>query len=60
MSDPTRKMGQNEYYDKVYKAKLVSLDLGSDREAVAGGERRGSVTCARTLCGLGQRDRDWS
>ena len=56
MSDPTRKMGQNE----VYKAKLVSLDLGSDREAVAGGERRGSVTCARTLCGLGQRDRDWS
>ena len=56
MSDPTRKMGQNE----VYKAKLVSLDLGSDREAVAGGERRGLVTCARTLFGLGQRDRDWS
>ena len=37
-----RKMGQNEYYDKVYKAKLhvVSLDLGKDRETVAGGERR--------------------
>ena len=38
-----RKMGQDEYYDKVYKAKLhvVSLDLGRDRETVAGGERRG-------------------
>ena len=33
-----------------------------EREMVAGGERRGtdceSVTCARTLCGLGQRDRE--
>ena len=37
-------MGQNEYYDKVYKAKLVSLDLGRDREAVAGGERRARGT----------------
>ena len=35
-------MGQNEYYDKVYKAKLVLLDLGRDRETVAGGERRGT------------------
>ena len=33
------KIGQNEYYDKVHKAKLVSLDLGRDRETVAGGER---------------------
>ena len=42
ISDPTRKMGQNEYYDKVYKAKLVWLDLGRDREMVADGERRGT------------------
>ena len=34
-----RKIGQNEYYDKVYKAKLVSLGLGSDTDTVAGGER---------------------
>ena len=33
-------MGQNEYNDKVYKAKLELLDLGRDRETVAGGERR--------------------
>ena len=33
-----RKMGQDEYYDKVY---IVSLDLGRDRETVEGGERRG-------------------
>ena len=32
----------SQYYDKVYKAKLVSLDLGRDRETVAGGERRGT------------------
>ena len=45
ISDSTRKIRQNEYsqyYDKVYKAKLVSLDLGRDRETVAGGERRGT------------------
>ena len=35
-------MGQNEYYNKVYKAKLALLDLGRDRETVAGGERRGT------------------
>ena len=35
-------MRRNEYYDKVYKAKLVSLDLGRDRETVAGGGRRGT------------------
>ena len=45
-----RKMGQNEYYDKVYKAK--SLDLGRDRETVAGGERRGT-DCERLLPVLG-------
>ena len=65
--DSTRKIRQNEYsqyYDKVYKAKLVSLDLGRDRET--GGRRKKRdrlwepVTCAPTLCGLGQRDRDWS
>ena len=41
----TRRMGQNEYslyYDKVYKAKLVSLDMGRDRETVAGEKRRGA------------------
>ena len=48
ISAPTRKMGQNEYYDKVYKAKLVLLDLGRDRETVAGGERRG--TDCESLC----------
>ena len=37
ISDPTRKMRRNEYYDKV---KLVSLDLGRDRETVVGGGRR--------------------
>ena len=44
ISDPTRKMGQNEYYDKVYYyyAHLVSLDAGRDRETVADGERRGT------------------
>ena len=49
-----RKMGQNEYYDKVYKAKLhvVSLELGRDRETVAGGERRGT-DCERLLPVLG-------
>ena len=36
------KMGQNDYYDKVYNAKLVLLDLGRDRETVAGRERRGT------------------
>ena len=36
------KMGQNEYYDKVYKAKLESLDVGRDRETAAGGESRGA------------------
>ena len=35
-------MGQNEYSDKVYRAKLVSLNLGRDRETVVGGERRGT------------------
>ena len=45
-------MGQNEYYDKVYKAKLVSLDLGRDRETVAGGERRGT-DCESQLPVLG-------
>ena len=47
-----RKTGQNEYYDKVYKAKLVSLDLGRDRETVAGGERRGT-DCESLLPVLG-------
>ena len=45
-------MGQNEYYDKVYKAKLVSLDLGRDRETVADGERRGT-DCESQLPVLG-------
>ena len=47
-------MGQNEYYeyDKVYKAKLVLLDLGRDRETVAGGERRGT-DCESQLPVLG-------
>ena len=35
-------MGQNGYYDKVYKAKLVSPDLGRDRETVADEERTGT------------------
>ena len=54
ISDPTRKMGQNEcmHYDKVYKAKLVLLDLGRDRETVAGGERRGT-DCESQLPVLG-------
>ena len=41
--ETTRKMGQNEYYDKVFLAYFVSLDLGRDRETVAGGERRDFV-----------------
>ena len=41
ISDPTRKMGQNEYYDKVYKAKLVLLDLGRDGQIV-----RASYLCS--------------
>ena len=45
-------MGQNEYYDKVYKAKLILLDLGRDRETVAGGERRGT-DCESQLPVLG-------
>ena len=52
ISDPTRKMRRNEYYDKVYKAKLVSLDLGRDRETVAGGGRRGT-DCESQLPVLG-------
>ena len=67
ISDPKRKMGQNEYYDKVYKAKLVLLDLGRDRETVAGGERRGTdcesqllgpsvASCNVIVTGL---DREW-
>ena len=46
------KMGQNDYYDKVYNAKLVLLDLGRDRETVAGGERRGT-DCESQLPVLG-------
>ena len=45
-------MGQNEYYDKVYNAKLVLLDLGRDRETVTGGERRGT-DCESQLPVLG-------
>ena len=45
-------MGQSEYYDKVYKAKLVLLDLGRDRETVAGGERR-ETDCESQLPVLG-------
>ena len=52
ISDPTRKMGQNKYYGKVYKAKLVLLDFGRDRETVAGGERRGT-DCESQLPVLG-------
>ena len=52
--EPTRKMRRNEYYeyDKVYKAKLISLDLGRDRETVAGGGRRGT-DCESQLPVLG-------
>ena len=46
-----RKMGQNEYYDKLYKAKLELLDLGRDMET-AGGERRGT-DCESQLPVLG-------
>ena len=46
------KMGQNDYYDKVYNAKLVLLDLGRDRETVEGGERRGT-DCESQLPVLG-------
>ena len=52
ISDSTRKMGQNEYNGKVYKAKLVSLDVGRDRETVAGEERRGT-DCESQLPVLG-------
>ena len=45
-------MGQNEYYDKVCKAKLVLLDLGRDRETVADEERRGT-DCESQLPVLG-------
>ena len=45
-------MRWNEYYDKVYKAKLVSLDLGRDRETVADGGRRGA-DCESQLPVLG-------
>ena len=45
-------MGQNVNYDKVYKAKLVSLDMGRDRETVAGRERRG-IDCESQLPVLG-------
>ena len=47
-------MRRNEYYDEVYKAKLVdlSLDLGRDRETVEGGGRRGT-DCESQLPVLG-------